>query len=200
MNREPLVFGGYYHVYNRGVDKRDVFLEDSDFKKFLNAIICIKKRGSAGRTKSQPERVPIVAYCLNPNHFHFVLGHSVKGDISKFMHKLCTSYTKYFNSKYERSGALFEGTFKSSRIDSDAYLCWVTTYVNANAQLHGIVENARNYRWCSYSEYFDHPDRNLCDDSIVRKQFSNALEYDAMTEKQITIMKKNKKLRGLWHQ
>ena len=119
----------YYHIYNRGVDKRDIFMDDKDYLRFLRTMRELNnnstdlqrdyekrklektKRLSLGYPRlslmGTPNLVSFIAYCLNSNHYHFLVKQLVEDGISKFMHKLSTGYTRYFNEKYNRSGSLF---------------------------------------------------------------------------------------------
>jgi REP element-mobilizing transposase RayT len=120
MRKENFVSGEYYHIYNRGVDKRDVFINKKDVERFVESICKFNQSeviGSIANSRktqiglkalSGEPLVSIVAYCLNPNHFHFVLKQLVDGGISKFMQKLQGGYTYYFNVKNSRSGSLFQ--------------------------------------------------------------------------------------------
>ena len=141
----------YYHVYNRGTDKRKIFLDKGDIYYFFDSIqICnsiekFSNRGSSknsrkiniSKTKKSGKLVSIVAYCLLPNHYHFILKEETEGGISKFMQKLGTSYTKFFNNKYERTGVLFQGKFKAKEIDKD-HLSLTSVYVNLNYKHHKV--------------------------------------------------------------
>lgn len=140
------VEGEYYHIYNRGVDKRTIFLNKNDYKRFilllhvLNTNENLKVRdllrvNSFDELLAIKNKTPLVAvgaYCLMPNHFHLLLTPLVKGGISKFMLKLQTSYSMYFNIKNERSGALFQGAFKSQHLDNDEYLKYIYSYIHLN--------------------------------------------------------------------
>src|SRR3989344_2240785 len=139
MRKQPLITGEYYHVYNRGVDKRDIFGNTKDVDRFIESIYEFNKINGIGslanlrktEIESKPlsrPQVSIVAYCLNPNHFHFVLKQLVDGGISKFMQKLQGGYTYYFNAKSSRSGSLFQGTFKSQIIDNENYFNKIIGY------------------------------------------------------------------------
>src|SRR3989344_539186 len=90
--------GEYYHIYNRGVEKRNIFLDKSDVGE---------------------KKVAIIAYVLMPNHFHLLVKEITAGGTSDFMEKLLTGYAMYFNKKYERVGPLFQGTFKAEHADRD---------------------------------------------------------------------------------
>ena len=80
--------------------------------------------------------VVIVAYCLNQNHFHFILTPISDGGIQKFMHRLGTGYTMFFNEKYKRSGSLFQGRYKAVHIETNEYLIHLSAYVNLNDRVH----------------------------------------------------------------
>ncbi|MEI6420010.1 MAG: transposase [bacterium] len=142
--------GEYYHIYNRGVDKRDVFLDFLDYERFVS-MLCLsnskdtyyirdikKKFGDKFlgletllelRTESL---VDIGAWCLMPNHFHLLIKEKEIGGLSKFLHKLETGYTGYFNKKNDRTGSLFQGTFKAEHVGSDKYLKYLFSYIHLN--------------------------------------------------------------------
>jgi putative transposase len=131
----------YYHIYNRGVNKDKIFHDKNDYERFINLIeFCNNDRsGDKYRdidfTQVRPvydQIVAIGAYVLMPNHFHFLIKETVKDGASKFMKKISTAYAMYFNKKYERTGALFEGRFKSRHVDSDEYLKYLYAYIYMN--------------------------------------------------------------------
>ncbi len=137
--------GEYYHIYNRGTEKRRIFLDKKDYKRFTFLLfICnnhssievrnYKNLTSFGKFNLQRGNtlVDIGAYCLMPNHFHLLLKEKTKGGISLFMQKLTTSYAMYFNIAYERSGSLLQGTFKARPIKEDKYLEYLYAYIHFN--------------------------------------------------------------------
>lgn len=145
MQRIPIELESFHHVYNRGTEKRDVFLCDEDYKMFLKYLYLLNDRdvespakllrdhgNDVGKEDDHKPLVAIVAYCLMPNHFHLLLHEIHEGGISKFMQRLGTAYTMYFNEKYERSGALFQGCFKSKLITDEEYLLGVIDYIHLN--------------------------------------------------------------------
>jgi putative transposase len=128
----------YYHIYNRGVEKREIFLDDQDYKMFLAFLKrhLSRQRESNKRNKqyeSYAGRVELLAYCLMPNHYHllFYLNNDTKA-ISELMRKVAGTYTHYFNRKYNRVGYLFQGTYKASKVDNDSYLLHITRYIHRN--------------------------------------------------------------------
>ena len=134
MRKIKLITGECYHVYNRGVEKRSVFLDNFDHRRFLISLEELNQEGpllnfrrliGARLQSSNDEKnklVDIICYCLMPNHFHLIMKQLIDKGIPKFMHKIGTSYTNYFNKKYSRSGVLFQGAYKIKYIDGDAYL------------------------------------------------------------------------------
>src|SRR3989338_6799044 len=144
MRKEQFEEGEYYHIYNRGVDKRSTFNNDSDRVRFvhglyiLNNFLEIPHRFNVYKLSPEASLSPIkpyvkiVAGCLMPNHFHLMMSPLQKDGISKFLQKFGTSYTKYFNTKHERSGRLFESTFKAKHIDRHEYASYLTQYIHLN--------------------------------------------------------------------
>lgn len=142
---------GYYHTYNRGVEKRDIFIDDQDYRVFLSFVKAyLSSDTSVGKqlhpieeeTGSRPVRirplktffreVSLLAYCLMPNHFHLLLWQSPVDGMSRFMQSLCTSYSMYFNKKYKRVGTLFQGPYKAVSVHEDIYLLHLTRYIHLN--------------------------------------------------------------------
>ena len=123
-----------------------------------------------------PKLVGIICYCLNPNHYHFILKQLTDNGISKFMHKLDLGYTNYFNRKYDRSGSLFQGTFREVHIDSNEYVLYLSGYANGNVEIHKIAK-AEDYKWSSYRDYLGLRNGTLCDKEIILSQFKSVEEY-----------------------
>jgi len=166
MRKDPLVNNQYYHIYNRGVDKRDIFMNRTDLERFvlsvkefnvIKPIGSIKERLIELKEPSgvqHPQRlVSIVCYCFNPNHFHFILKQEVEGGISEFFKRLLGGYTNYFNLTHKRNGALFQGRFKSNLIDDDAYFLKIRPYVHLNYLVHDIPKEKMNLVLSSEKEY-----------------------------------------------
>lgn len=168
MNRDPFETGGIYHIYNRGTDKRVVFLDHGDRVRFLDNLYEFNDEHPAAnwRQKESPEVRPreklveIISYCLMPNHFHLMVRQIQDGGITLFMRKLGTGYTMYFNKKYDRSGALFQGKFKSVFVDKDVYLKYLPHYIHLNpSELPSM--DWRNYRWSSCGAFLDSTNKPL---------------------------------------
>jgi REP element-mobilizing transposase RayT len=130
----------YYHVYNRGVEKRVIFKDDQDYKMFLYFLKRHLSRHAEPNSRNQvyetyAGRVELLAYCLMPNHFHllFYLNNDTKA-ISELMRKVAGTYTAYFNRRHNRVGYLFQGTYKASEVDNDAYLLHISRYIHRNPE------------------------------------------------------------------
>src|SRR3989344_9658733 len=134
MNRAPLATDEYYHIYNRGVDKRQVFSNKDEVERFLlcmqvfnstDPVLSLRaslESGGVATLTPQKKLVEFLCYCLNPNHYHFILKQLVDGGIAEFMKRLNGGYTWYFNKKHNRNGALFQGVYKSCHISDNEKL------------------------------------------------------------------------------
>lgn len=147
--------GEYYHIFNRGVDKRIIFYDQQDKDRFQKLLfLCnsnkslhysiLKEQLGSGDALYQIEReeklVAIGAYCLMGSHFHLLVREEVTGGISRFMQKLATAYTMYFNIRNQRTGSLLQGRFKAKHAPSDDYLKYLFSYIHLNPVEH-IVPN-----------------------------------------------------------
>ncbi len=174
--------GEYYHLYNRGIDKRDIFNDTSDYNRFLLLLylcnsgdrvdICnLFKEGQSFYKILGIDRgddiVSIGVYVLMPNHFHILVKEISEGGISKFMGKLLTGYSMYFNKKYHRNGSLFGARFKATHANLDEYLKYLFSYIHLNPiklidsnwKENGISNKGSaerylaNYKYSSYLDY-----------------------------------------------
>jgi len=127
----------YYHLYARGASRKPIFLEHDDFLYFLSLfqryLSSEKLVNSAGVAyKKLHEDIELVSYCLMGNHFHLLVYQKLEGGMQQLMRSVMVSYSRYFNSKYQRSGSLFETRYKASRVSSDEYLMHVSRYIHLN--------------------------------------------------------------------
>ncbi|TSC54144.1 MAG: hypothetical protein LiPW16_139 [Microgenomates group bacterium LiPW_16] len=144
---------GYYHLYNRGVDKRSIFVDQQDYAVFLSylktylvpknekelrkkladpSISCKEKDKILKilRLNNFSDTLTLLAYCLIPNHFHFLVHQVLAETIDRFMNSLCTRYVIYFNRKYERVGPLFQGVYKALLVKTDEQLLHLSRYIH----------------------------------------------------------------------
>ena len=169
----------YYHLYNRGNSKQEIFHDKEDYFRFLSLLYACNshinfKADDINRNKTPYdfERgkniVSIGAYCLMSNHFHILVREIECGGISKFMQKASTAYSMYYNKKYNRTGSLFEGKFKSQHANTDRYLKYLFSYIHLNPiknidenwkekgvkNLSTTVEYLNKYEYSSCLDYF----------------------------------------------
>ena len=175
-NPRPVVLavGETYHVFNRGVEKRTIFTDRREYNHFINLIDYyrfsnVPIRFSQYQLRSKNDRstlftkikssglarVEVFAYCLMPNHFHFILKQVRDGGISSFMSDICNSHSRYFNIKHSRVGPLFQGPFKAIRVETEDQLIHLSRYVHLNPTSAFLIdeESLDGYPWSSLPEY-----------------------------------------------
>jgi len=190
----------YYHIYNRGVDKRIIFENDSDYKRFVLLLYLCNGKSPVnfnslsnwkGPTSSElikdvfnynrgKQLIALGAYCLMPNHFHILAREISENGISTFMHKVGTAYTMYFNGCRERTGALFQGTYKAEHANNDEYLKYLFSYIHLNPvkiiepnwKEKGIADEQKTKRYLvsyPYSSYMDYLG--------IKREFSKIIDW-----------------------
>lgn len=209
MNREPFETGEIYHVYNHGVEERNIFNNDVDIRRFLDSMAFFNDTESIGgmwlrdesfilRSETSGQKlVNIVSYCLNPNHFHLILEQLVDGGISEFMKRLSGGYTLYFNYSHERKGVLFRGTFKSVFVEEGEHLMYLSAYVNLNFKVHQIEGELLSLSTSSWNEYIGEvSSHGLCSEGKkhVLKDFSSTDAYKKYAESVLPCMLEKKKM------
>lgn len=146
MERPQFVNDEVYHIYNRGVEKRDVFTNEKDYFRFIHCLFEFNDTAPAvnlgfhlskSLLKSDFNRpremlVDILCYCLMPNHYHLLIKQHMDRGITEFMRKLGTGYTNYFNLKYDRVGSLFQGKFKAVHVSKEAHFLYLPHYIHLN--------------------------------------------------------------------
>jgi putative transposase len=176
----PFAHGEFYHVYNRGTDKRTIFLDIADYRRFIellflsNSVFSVDVRyvrkfnDSVFDFDRSDPLVYIGAYCLMPNHFHILLTPAIENGVQMFMQKLLTGYSMYFNKRYERTGALFESRFKARHANSNEYLKYLFSYIHLNPvkliqsdwkesgirDIERVKQYLDTYEYSSFKDYF----------------------------------------------
>ncbi len=202
MRKVAFVEKEFYHIYNRGVDKRPIFSDRVDLERFFQSMCefnTIKPIGSIFENSFNKKKgrmgkplVQFIAYCLNPNHFHFLLTPLVEHGIEKFMQRL-GGYTKFFNERHSRSGSLFQGKFKANHINSNEYLLHASVYVNLNYKVHKLKEGS-NLFLSSWDEYMSSHSTSICSKSIILGQFRNKREYEKFANSSLHSIIKRKEM------
>jgi len=196
---KPIFENGYfYHIYNRGVEKRNIFLDDQYYKKFLDNLMYFNDQKPTPDSRMRKDcdfrdrdkLVEIYAFVLMPNHFHLIVKQLSDGGIEKFMRKLGIGYAMYFNIRQQRVGALFQGRFKAKLIESDEQLLHLTRYIHINPiKLHqpdykevGLKNKAmaldflNNFKWSSYRHFVGTEHSTLIEPEIT--EFVTPKEHD----------------------
>lgn len=172
--------GSYYHVYNRGNRKQNIFLSYRDYERFLKKV----------KEYREKFKITILGYCLMLNHFHFLLRQDEDMSITSFMLGLGTSYAKYFNIKYGEVGSLFQDRFKAKLVEKDDYLLQLSRYIHRNPKeilLRTPGVELAAYKWSSYPSYINKDKSDLVDSSFIlnyfakndpNKDYRKFVEYD----------------------
>ena len=179
----------YYHIYNRGVDKRTLFKNTQDYAVFLNYL----KEYLSPLPEKHPQRqiavnnkdyqcrnycnsVILIAYCLMINHFHLLIKQTAARNIELFMRSFATRYASYFNKRYQRSGTLFEGPYKAVLIDSDEQLLHLSRYIHLNPAPKLFKQPS------SYPDYLQHKNTSWVQTQDILQYFKNPLAYKHFVE------------------
>lgn len=208
----PFAEGEYYHIYSRGVEKRKIFMGVRDYDRFVALLYIMNQNASfkmdnfLQRSKNnlkdifKEERektlVSILGYCLMPNHFHLILYEHTEGGVTKFMGKILTAYSMYFNTKYERSGPLFTHPFRSEHINSESQYMYIFSYLHLNPlsildkkwKENGIKNKKEakkfleKYQHSSYQDFLEvnRVESAIIDFSMISKYIKN-MELDFKT-------------------
>lgn len=159
--------GQYYHIYNRGAGKAKIFFNDRNYQYLLRLV----------KEYYQKHGATIIAYCLMPNHYHFLIRQELGEPLSKFMQVLFNSYVQALNIQQGRTGTLFEGRFKHKRVDTWEYLVILCRYIHRNPVKAGLVKKPEDWVYSNYREWVGLRDGALVDREFVQEHFSSAEEY-----------------------
>ena len=172
---KEFVEGGYYHVYNRGVNKNDIFLDHKDYYNFLWLVreYLLPDHPNPKRPRrirhGVGKEVRILCYCLMPNHFHFLIKQISLDGVTKLLRRICTDYVTYFNHRHNRSGTLFQGTYKAASVESDEYLMQVSSYIHRNPL--DIGRKIDEYEYSSFQNYLGKRNNSLLDTDEILSLF-----------------------------
>lgn len=187
-----------YHLFNRAIDRQTIFTTKWEYKRaletlkyyhfanlpfkfsqFLNLPEDDRQKMVLELNKKNEKIVEFIAFCIMPNHFHFLVKQLKPNGISKFMSDFTNSYTRYFNTKHERKGHLFEGLFKAVLVESDEQLVHLSRYIHLNPVTSFIIkqEELERYNWSSLPEYLELSDEGLCNKDLVMNMFLSVNDY-----------------------
>jgi len=197
--KTALVENEFYHVFNRGAGNTIIFPTAIDYQRILDLcrycryydrplrfsfFIRLRKEEQEKILKQLRQKgsllVKILSFCFMPNHFHFLVQQTAPQGISVFFQSLQNSYARYFNTKYKRKGPLFEGRFKTVRVESEEQLLHLARYIELNPYsglLVKRVEELKSYPWSSLKEYLKGT-VGLCDKELILSYFQTKREYE----------------------
>lgn len=186
----PFVTNYFYHVYNRGVEKRKIFTIPRDYQRFLQTLYYYQFSGPKPKFSTHmrfrikdfhknPKIIEIASYCLMPNHFHFLIRQCVDGGIQEFIRNIVNSYTKYFNTKNRRVGPLLQGPFKATFIETDEQFLHVSRYIHLNPYVADITKDIKEYPYSSYPYFLDIKKDAIATKDLVLAHFKNLKDYEA---------------------
>ncbi len=194
----PLVDQEYYHIFNRGVNKRSLFKSRFDYTRFLSItrfysftntpvkfsrliqLSAPEQNRYWNKLEQHPKLANILAFCYMPNHYHFILQQISPNGITKFISNLQNSYARYFNTKYDRIGPLWQGQFKAIMVESSNQLLHLSRYIHLNPYTNSVVKNPEdleNYPWSSLLEYISSTIKPICQMSTIMSYFKNSQAY-----------------------
>ncbi len=183
----------YFHIYNRGVEKRNIFVDEQDYEVFLSYFKValspkemIEKELQKNeldlpgigrlRRSNLSEEIELLAFCLLPNHFHLFIYQHAADAMQRLMRSVMTGYVMYFNHKYDRVGGLFQGRYKASRIDNDAYLAHISRYIHLNAL--DVNMTLDTFEYSSYPNYMARREAVWLKPDKILALFTDINEYE----------------------
>lgn len=205
----PFVNGNIYHVFNRGVEKRLVYLEERDYKRFIQTLYFYQFRGPKSRFseylrskknkqfQQNPKIIEIISYCLMPNHFHLLIKQLEDGGIQELVKKVVDSYTKYFNIKYNRVGHLFQGQFKAKLVESEEQLVHISRYIHLNPFVASLTQDLNTYLYSSYPTFVHLVSDSISNPDIVLNLFKDFESYRKFVLDQRDYAKELEKIKHL---
>lgn len=200
MRNTVFTSGEIYHIFNRGVDKRPIFLKGSFYERFVGILrhylvydyryslfVQMRRReddfASLARKMEkyrwEESPVEVLSFCLMPNHFHLQVRQLAEGGVTSFMHRIGTSYTNYFNIRLDRAGRLFQGPFKAVRVVDEGQLLCLNRYIHVNPTAADLVDPKHLvcWQWSSLPEYLGKRKGGFCNKKMILSYFKDANDY-----------------------
>ena len=169
MPRRKISFiqGHYYHIYNRGAGRQAIFHENENYIYLLRLM----------KKVAFDLQITIIAYCLLPNHYHWLIRQDGLTSANQLPKRVFGSYAQAFNKRYQRSGTLFEGPFKAKHIHSDGYLYQLCAYIHRNPVKHGLTTTPEAWPYSNYLEWIGQRHGRLVDHKFINHMFPEPDEY-----------------------
>lgn len=217
MRKTVFVNENYYHVFNRGIERRPTFTNVKEFSRAKELLYFyqfkdlplkysqLKKLPIDQRTEmldnisKNDKLVEIICYCFMPNHFHFLLRQKLEKGIATFVANFTNAYTKYFNIRHEREGSLFQGVFKAVFVETEEQLLHLSRYIHLNPVASSLIhmDNIDSYRWSSYPEYLAITNEDICEKQMVLDFFKSVTRYTEFVKDHADYAKELDKIKHL---
>ena len=163
------IAGHFYHVYNRGCNREIVFANDDNYRYLLRQAKRLLPASMIG----------VIAYCLMPNHYHFLLRSDSNSAVGGFIQRLFSGYTQAINRQHGRKGTLFEGRAKSIEVDDERYAVHLCRYIHLNPVAAGLAARPDDWPWSNYLEWVGKRAGTLIDRDLVKLYYPRASEYES---------------------
>ena len=218
--RYPLVNECIYHVLNRGVASSPIFNNKKDYQSLLERMVYYRNTNPLVRysyfvnlpferklevlaniERENSYLVDIISYCYMPNHWHLLLKQNIEDGISIYINRLSNSYARYFNTKHNRKGPMFQGRFKSVLIENDKQLLHTSRYIHLNPYSSKVVSSINeleNYQFSSFSEYISQVGRRICKNEIILNNFKKINSYKSFILDRADYQRKLEKYKHLF--
>ncbi len=164
--KQPIVIGNYYHIYNRGNNRENIFFHDKNYQFFIRRI-----------KENFPDCADLIAYCLMPNHFHLIVYIVSDTEFHKVIKKTFISYSKAINQSLGRMGHLFEGRYKYKLIPENNYLLHLSRYIHLNPVRAGLVDKPEKWSYSSYLSYIKKQKDGFIKNRIILDQIKDYEEF-----------------------
>ena len=217
--KTPIALNEIYHIFNRSIAQQPIFLSSRDYQRAIEVLTFYQYKKPSLRfsfynrlpkeqkdgffvklARENKPLIEIISFCLMPNHIHFLLKNLQENGINRFMGNFQNSYAKYFDTKTNRSGGLFQAMFKAVRIESDEQLLHVSRYIHLNPVTAYLIRpgELKNYQWSSYPDYL-HPDKssNYIHKDLILSHFKSAKAYEQFVLDQVDYQRELDKIKHL---
>jgi REP element-mobilizing transposase RayT len=186
MARRNIQFtqGEYYHIYNRGCNRAKIFHSDENYQFLLRKL----------RKYFISTEVSVIAFCLMPNHYHFLLRQDGDKSVGGMVQTIFNGYSKAFNQRYNRSGTLFEGPFKAILIEKFSHLIHLCRYIHRNPLDVGLVTNIEKWQYSNYPEWIGLRDDILVDREFIKENYPSSKDYETFVMEYVSPKRIDKDL------
>jgi len=173
--------GSYYHIYNRGAHRVSIFRRADDYTSLLNWV----------KDYTAKLQLAMVAYCLMPNHYHFLVRQDGPNQAGLLPQKVFNHYSKAFNNRYDHAGTLFEGPYKADRIETDTHLLHLCRYIHANPVKDGMALAPELWLYSNYLEWIGQRKGTLVDRLFITEHFPDPQRYIEFVQEYLAMRKSN---------